>query len=169
MIKEDFVSLEIAELLDKCHFNEPCRAKYAIFGDKKPVFAEVKNFVFECYTNQELKNHFTENEKYYAAPTLQLAVKWLKEIHGLAMEISFYVEDDKYVYQYNILNKEKFFSIHSEEKFENREEAIEKGMKYALENLSDLSNHVCDMTKDGLCISDNSLSCFECKYHYLKN
>lgn len=64
--KEDFVSLEIAELLDKCHFNEPCRAKYAIFGDKKPVFAEVKNFVFECYTNRELKNHFTENEKYYA-------------------------------------------------------------------------------------------------------
>jgi hypothetical protein len=75
MITEDYVSFEIAKLLKEKGFNEYCRAIRSTSSiGAKGLF----------YTKSEIKN--TEEKKTLGAaiacPTLQMAMKWLREVHN---------------------------------------------------------------------------------------
>ena len=77
MITEDYVSFETAKLLKEKGFDEPCMflyfAKYKPEGDFKGNFNETKN--------SEI------NELSYSAPTLQMAMKWLRKNHNIHIAI----------------------------------------------------------------------------------
>jgi hypothetical protein len=117
MITEDYVSFETAKLLKEKGFDEPCRASY------------YKNQINDSFT---ITNNVL-NKLSYAAPTLQMAMKWLREVHNLNIGIlfgrlrdfkthwNFYIEDIK-------LGRESLF-------FHTYEEACEAAIKYCLENL----------------------------------
>ena len=70
-------------------------------------------------------------------PTLQMAMKWLREAHGLDIDISIEYTPKK-TYYYSVLKKTVIRDIdclHSETNFKSYEEACESAIKYCLENL----------------------------------
>lgn len=115
MIIEDYVSFEIAKLLKKKGFDEPCGKAY--------------NY------ERHLCNGFTYGPY---APTLQKAMKWLREVHKLCIIITPQVTDDdgdggclwKWTIEYLLVTQS--FSL---ELFASYEEACEAAIKYCLENL----------------------------------
>ena len=101
MIVEDYVSFETAKLLKENGFKEWCRCCYgvAVLHNGEDI-----SFDEEC----DLKDEGRENEieyveggafyyfncdnsdkdaKVWAAPTLQMAMKWLREVHNLHIEV----------------------------------------------------------------------------------
>ena len=73
-MKEDYVSLEVAKLLKEKGFDEPCDFIYD--GDKLEwIFYK---FIF---MNGILTNSKFDDDKIVSAPTLQMAMKWLREKH----------------------------------------------------------------------------------------
>jgi len=74
MITEDYVSFETAKLLKEKGFDRPCKVWYSEYTSQF--------FGGEKYTSIEFDDHnrFNENYKFICfAPTLQMAVKWLRE------------------------------------------------------------------------------------------
>ena len=130
MITEDYVSFEIAKLLEEKGFEQhKCQHSY----DSKGVFKWSDNL--DPYE--------------YSAPTLQMAMKWLREVHHIEIYITFGFPfiDGKQQYKY-------FWSIvrvcdnhleypmddpgsasYNEEMADSYEEAVEAALKYCLKNL----------------------------------
>ena len=76
-MEEDYVSFEIAKLLKEKGFDESCYQKYDDEG--------YLSFNHVGYINAE-----KPTEDFSAlAPTLQMAMKWLREVHNLFIEIHF--------------------------------------------------------------------------------
>jgi hypothetical protein len=123
MITEDYVSFETAKLLKEKGFDEATFYDYNERGTR--WFEEV------------LVNHNSQGG--VACPTLQMAMKWLREIHNLEI----------YPYHNNstIYNSKWWFEIieypnsvaeyesGKNEEFDTYEEACEAAIKYCLENL----------------------------------
>ena len=127
MITEDYVSFETAKLLKEKGFNEPCRGNYYWgFDDKDNSIVE-----FGEWTAQAYNNDFEDEAFICSAPTLQMAMKWLREKHKMFIRViqshiayctcEIYYEMVKY---YNF-----------RESFASYEEACEAAIKYCLENL----------------------------------
>ena len=126
MITEDYVSFETARLLKEKGFNEKVICYYDDGGS-----LNLNKFVeFQC-CNQGYGSGV------FAAPTLQMATKWLREVHGLYIENSLSCErKDKNAkifdaFIFNIQNQryKKLGNIQDYEK------ACETAIKYCLENL----------------------------------
>lgn len=75
MITEDYVSFEIAKLLKEKGFNWDCITYYVDFEPNDVKYS----MLFE--------NNTTWEERCYSAPTLQMAMKWLREVHNLSVEV----------------------------------------------------------------------------------
>lgn len=120
MITEDYVSFEVAKLLKEKGFDEPCRAIYE---------EKILRINTLCdYFNSELSS-------YVCAPTLQMAMKWLREIHNIFIEISVdeMLKDEGYQWAlYNNDTKEIKPYAGWRDLYE---EACEEAIKYSLENL----------------------------------
>ena len=80
----------------------------------------------------------------FRAPTQSLLQRWLREEKGLHITLDYDLDfdDETFVYEWQIANKENFdnggFEIHrynSEESHSTYELALEDALKYALENL----------------------------------
>lgn len=71
MITEDYVSFETAKLLKEKGFDECCPVKYKY----------VKEFDSYLQTTEYVNDNF--EKYYYPCPTLQMAMKWLREVHNL--------------------------------------------------------------------------------------
>lgn len=71
-ITEDYVSFETAKLLKKKGFDEKCNS-YFISNNEIALIANKRDF----------NNHGI----YLSAPTLQRAMKWLREVHNLSVEV----------------------------------------------------------------------------------
>ena len=72
MITEDYCSYEVAKLLKEKGFDAPCLQMWECGPDKRYLF----RLQSSCYQN------ITEEDS-CLAPTLQMAMKWLREVHGL--------------------------------------------------------------------------------------
>ncbi len=84
-ITEDCVSLEVAKLLREKGFDCECAYVYGHpNGDYEYVF---ENF-YRPIKNSELI------ESAYTAPTLQMAEKWLRDVHNLVIMISPITSDE---------------------------------------------------------------------------
>ena len=124
-ITEDYVSFEIAKLLKEKGFNYSCRVIYSPKG------------VVKHYLEEEVYAHHLKGHK-KLCPTLQMAMKWLREVHKLDIDVSIEYKNSKKVYYYSILKKTVIRDIdclHSETNFDSYEEACEAAIKYCLKNL----------------------------------
>lgn len=74
MIDEAYVSFEIAELLKKKDFDETCDTSYLTHS---------KELYYFEYASCNSEN----NDEWITAPTLQRAMRWLREIHKLYIVI----------------------------------------------------------------------------------
>ena len=77
MITEDYVNFETAKLLKEKGFDEECFAYYYVMPHKT-VIAYDKDFP----KNSDLSLIYT-NLEFGSLPTLQMAMKWLREEHNL--------------------------------------------------------------------------------------
>ena len=122
MITEDYVSFETAKLLKEKGFNYPCRAVYSPKG------------IIRHYLKEEVYAHHLKGHK-KLCPTLQMAMKWLREVHDIFIEISVdeMLKDEGYQWTlyYNSTKEIRPYSDWGD----SYEEACEAAIKYCLENL----------------------------------
>lgn len=120
-ITEDYVSFETAKLLKEREFSEPTYHDYDEKGRR--WFEEV------------LVCHNLEGG--IACPTLQMAMKWLREVYNKSIEIRSQglkgTSIGWIVEIYNLINQDEEF--HHPYTFSTYEEACEAAIKYCLENL----------------------------------
>ena len=128
-ITEDYVSFEIAKLLKEKGFNEPCYA---------------------CYLNKELSHYdytstnFELIDNAISAPTIQMTMKLLREVHYIHIEALCPIVDvdtDVFGVKYNVVisnlknNCLAFNTDIEDNEYDTYEQACEAGIKYCLENL----------------------------------
>ena len=82
MIEEDYVSYETAQLLKSKGFDELCYACYEYFRSGVTMYS---GWLFE-YKGEPVHN---TNDR-VKCPTLQMAMKWLREIYHIHTEICLY-------------------------------------------------------------------------------
>lgn len=121
MLTEDYCSYEVAKLLKEKGFEQyKCQHSYNSKG------------VFQWSDNLDPYE--------YSAPTHQMAMKWLREIHWVISIIpkSFYADGRCTSWTYSIWADDNL-EIDGEEEWENiygsYEEATEAALKYSLKNL----------------------------------
>lgn len=118
MITEDYVSFETAKLLKEKGFNErTCNTCYKWNG----------NF---CNNRKSMSG--IDNEICYQAPTLQMAMKWLREVHNIAIDTEW--EHLWYAYVKPMTSnpsEDDYYRCESSK----YEEVCEAAIKYCLENL----------------------------------
>lgn len=123
MIREDYVSFETAKLLKEKGFDEPCECLY----DTENNDVSIVNGWMDT-SNSELEE---KEFACYSAPTLQMAMKWLREVHKLYMYTAFAGMEE--VWFSRIYNKDKH--LKDLDDFNTYEEACETAIKYCLKNL----------------------------------
>jgi len=120
MITENHVSFETAKLLKEKGFDEPCNH-----------YDDCGQFWIPGGYNKNLSYHFP-------APTLQMAMKWLRETYNL--EIYPYHDSltKNSYWWFEIIkypNSVSEYESGKDEEFDTYEEACEAAIKYCLENL----------------------------------
>ncbi len=136
MITEDYVSFETAKLLKEKGFNEDIDLWYDENGE---MFSQHK---YDISSDWRVK----AQQKVYLSPTLQMTIKWLREVQALNIyarpvwkdvEVQ-YGDWEPAVVGYNWLVEsliDDTYSKTSVESFLTYEEACESAIKYCLENL----------------------------------
>lgn len=120
-IKEDYVSFEVAKLLNEKGFDISCLSTYDINNGKQYFHTSY----IMCATRIN-------------APTHQVAMAWLREKYGIFIAIN--NDDLDFNWQcYDLINRESTLDpkILSESYggFKNYEDVVEAAIKYCLENL----------------------------------
>ncbi len=125
MITEDYVSFETAKLLKEKGFDEESWCVYNLVSEKFAREIVDQNFRY----NHGLPNYVA------SAPTLQMAMKWLREVHNMHIEVKYFFEP--HIYKYTITyTPVALDNISSHPQcFNTYEEACEAAIKYCLENL----------------------------------
>ena len=127
LISENYVSFETAKLLKEKGFNGPCRAIYSQKG------------VVRHYLKEEVYEHHLKGHK-KLCPTLQMVMKWLREVHKIDIIVC--------LIDHNTVTMEQdyyFFKVYKDrrplsknfypELYHTYEQTIEAAIKYVLENL----------------------------------
>ena len=129
MITEDYVSFETAKLLKEKGFDENTPVNYFV-GDDKPRGCVVGEMIYH--------KRLEEDTHLIACPTLQMAMKWLRELLHLEiyLEHDTIQENNNWWYQIGKYTK-GFINIEHESSsdYATYEEACEAAIKYCLENL----------------------------------
>lgn len=124
-ITEDYCNFEIAKLLKEKGFDE---SVYSFYNQNGLLD------IISCRT----RNSYTCD---YAAPTHQMALKWLREVHKIFVEPFVSIDlNGKYHYCFRLLNSickdilepKDLVRIDFKDTYE---EAVEAALKYTLENL----------------------------------
>ena len=129
-ITEDYVSFETAKLLKEKGFNEWCRAFRSPSGDLFYSSHDIKNFEDRKTIGGAM-----------AAPTLQMAMKWLREVHGLHISLEpCYDYDSMHViflaFVQNVADVHEFMDGRKNvASHPNTEKSCEAAIKYCLEKL----------------------------------
>ena len=127
MIKEDYVSFETSKLLKE----------KGVDFDTDQVYTSMGR-AWEIDMKQFKKQFGYEVSNYIQRPTLQMAMKWLREVHKCYTHICPFYPDMKYNEPPKWLvavdyNGEAYPTL--PKRFDSYEEAVEAALKYTLENL----------------------------------
>ena len=116
-LQEDYVSFETAKLLKEKGFDEHGKSYYTESGLEGYMLA------LKATKNTELDNGFISR------PTLQMAMKWLREVHHITIGIDFTLN----IITYEIQKDGEFITaIGSSRSYE---DMVEEAIKYCLEKL----------------------------------
>lgn len=127
IIKEDYVSFEIAKLLKEKGFNCLCNAYYDCFT--------TNNFHSGCEPT-DFNSIDTRIRKIVSAPTLQMAMRWLRDIHNIIIEPESVWNGKKWEYLLFVITPQNADSPYYEHNpYKSYEECVETSIKYSLENL----------------------------------
>ena len=129
MITEDYVSFETAKLLKEKGFDENCSRSYV--KDKLAVSQGFNNSYYATMYSDD-------SYRPISAPTLQMAMKWLREKWGVQIEITIvgtntWESPTKWMYGFRCQTKDVIDRGNTD--FSSYEEACEAAIKYCLENL----------------------------------
>ena len=146
MITEDYVSFEIAKLLKKKGFDEHC------FCVNYPLpEGEHHSIILPNLLNNSMIPFTDEykfcryKEDFITIPTLQMTMKWLREVHNIHIELNW--DKGNQLYSFHIWKSGKFqpeissldlWRIYKDDNYIgewNYETACETAIKYCLENL----------------------------------
>lgn len=125
MIQEAYVSPEVAKLLKGKGFNVPVWTRYDDGEDKEVIFGDRYD-----WNNSPMGQ--------ISAPTQQMAMAWLREVHGIFIVID--NDDLDFNWQcYDLINRDdaldpKILSD-SYAGYKTYEEAVEAALRYTLEKL----------------------------------
>ena len=127
MIKEAYVSFEVAKLLKEKGFDEEC---YQIYDDEGYL-----SFNHVGYINSE-----KPNEDFYAlAPTHQMAMAWLREEKNIFIVIEphayDYINEKNKSYTCSLWVGDNYYEYIESRDYPSYEEAVEVALKYVLEKL----------------------------------
>ena len=128
MITEDYVSFETAKLLKEKGFEGECVSYYSEFVDNNTTLCRWRKT--HSYVN-------VKNDAYTLVPTLQMALKWLREVHNIHIEFTWYSSyrgNNLFSYHIDKMNVVAYDGYDSDEEYI-YEEAAEAAIKYCLENL----------------------------------
>jgi hypothetical protein len=139
MIAEDYVSYETARLLENKGFDEYCNHVYGVICGNIILYPGEElytDYVSVLWNNASIKKHVKNSDKveYFLTPTLQMAMKWLREVHNL--HINVFVTWRNKIPHYNwsidnLITQDTIYDTPCSEKYE---EACEAAIKYCLEN-----------------------------------
>ena len=134
MIKEDYVSLEIAKLLKDKGFLKGVDLRMT------QNLSFYDNIGLSYNINKYYDSLIQDKIDFVVAPTLQMAMKWLREVHNIGIFPSTYthIADRKTIHSYGtaIINL-KTYELMTDSYLSNDtyEDAVETAIKYCLENL----------------------------------
>lgn len=146
MIKEDYVSFETAKLLKEKGFDEACNRVYQGSNLKYtdiPVSSLMSLEELGGFHQKQLYVHNKElGDIVYTAPTLQMAMKWLREIYKIHIIAEPCLGEGS---EQNLSFNRWFWTILKEEgeykpvrkidEFSSYEEAIKTAIEYCLKKL----------------------------------
>lgn len=121
-ITEDYVSFETAKLLKEKGFNEPCWCYWNFGQEEYPTLLRYRH----CNSDDYLEEKPT-------APTLQMAMKWLRKVHKIFIEPKMSKNTFLWGYRVSVSNGSTV-CLHAST-FNECEESCEAAIKYCLENL----------------------------------
>ena len=129
MITEDYVSFETAKLLKEKGFDEYGMYFYTLEDEGEEGYKSNKRL-------QELahNSHPELEKRAVSCPTLQMVMKWLREVHSLWCEVSWEGKGLWCMEVFSLMDEE-FISGSIVHEIKSYEEAAEAGIKYCLENL----------------------------------
>jgi hypothetical protein len=122
-ITEDYVSFETAKLLKEKGFNEKLLTFYITDEAEKE-----SDFQTMYFTDDKIDNN--QSPHCYLAPTLQMAIKWLREVHDIDVSVVPLRSHKEY-----LPRVEGDITSHDDIPCRKYEEACEVAIKYCLENL----------------------------------
>ena len=136
MFTEDYVSFETAKLLKEKGFDENTSVNYFV-GDDKPR---------GCVAGEMIYHKRAEEDTHLiACPTLQMTMKWLREVHKLHIILDihwlYFANQNGWMYTISRIleNGNEYIDSKGDENDKNfyptYEEAAEIAIKYCLENL----------------------------------
>ena len=133
MITEDYISFEIAKLLKEKGFDENTPVNYFV-GDDKPRGCVIGEMIYH--------KRAEEDAHLIACPTLQMTMKWLREIHKLEVRSIYDYDKDSWwgnidpMFDETDENSDIYQkALRFDYQGKSYEEAAELAIKYALENL----------------------------------
>ena len=129
MIKEAYCSYEVSKLLKEKGFNEKCRGAYhsGLDDNDNPVV------MLEEWMSQPYNNDFEDETFLCSAPTLQMAMRWLREVHKIHIVIG-WLPNSKLFFTH-ICDMNSGYPKRNKHEYTSYEEAVEAALKYTLENL----------------------------------
>jgi len=119
MIKEAYCSYEVAKLLKEKGFDIPCYGRYSVRSQE-----------FHLDTTKPCNNGGISQ---YSAPTHQMAMAWLREVHNISIELIAMRRNCWGYYVCKILDN-TVKDLNDRNYFNTYEEAVEAALKYSLEN-----------------------------------
>ena len=135
-INENYVSFETAKLLKEKGFPQQ-RMEFAVATRDCSFIVNGNQKVKECagtkFPYYPYSKLFLYEEDWAVLPTLQMAMKWLREVHNIHTNIMY---NDRYAYPYEFhIIKQHYASKSDTHRYTTYEECAEKAIKYCLKNL----------------------------------
>jgi len=126
MITEDYISFETAKLLKEKGFNEECNSAYCFVRRDSEDKGE-----WDVYYNPMLFSDVS-----IMRPTLQMAMKWLREVHNLDIIAPPQFDNTKWTYSAIIFKLSiPCMEIRLNDNKDKKEAAYEAAIRHCLENL----------------------------------
>jgi hypothetical protein len=125
MIKEAYCSFEVSKLLKEKGFDVSCYGRYS-----------VRSKEFHLDTTKPCNNGGIFQ---YSAPTHQMAMKWLREVHNICIVIEPHaydcINEKNSSYVYSLWQGDNYYENPELKSYPSYEEVVEAAIKYCLENL----------------------------------